>query len=791
MKRIKLSSSKFIATAVLATLLFATGVVADGLPGEYYITQRWRDLLSAYSPANNPAYMTEANYLSVRGAFSPSLGNAFILYEGGAVLPLGLYQSVGFSALGVTSNQKVIAADWDPTTGTIVEGSGTEYSDNHTHMMASWAINPWNKLSVGVNLTVYQTPNFGEPLTGLSMDVGLTYRLLNHSLLGEHLVGFTFQNIISPNVFSQADGADGESEKIELQTQSINAKISWLGKIWDRRIDAGMDIDIKDFTTQAADFGGVIVDEDGNVTKVDGDKKIEFDFNSRVGFWILRMINVYGHLGTGYWGLSGGMNVPTVFGGRDFQAAYQYTSMWEDELAHTHSIYFRGDFGMHREQIYAKKMARMAQLGPGKLYNKALTLYHSGQYWDAFFIFGRILTEHPDFFKNDFVQYYLALCQENMEMREFASQNFNEAISEYSKSPVVPLAQLGLMRVNYRETNYYGVEEEFNKIQSSTTTDSVKQAASYYMGATRMAEEKYSEAITLFSSIPLTHDDYPFAQHSLAISYALTGDINKTMEHLDNVIQFTSTSKAQKEIQNKSYLLLGYLYFDGTAAGGQSLVKAVASLRGVTTDSYYYNDALLGKAWVALKAAKWEDCKLAADELKAKSESDVIKGEAALMIAYYHMVKANYPAAVAILDPASKLLQNYRDPTETDLSTKENTYYDDRGKYYELAQKANELALVNQSSYVIEQIDSLAPVQKSGESDVIGFGKYKDSHKRSNFFGRRAESVLSDVDYALAKAQEIAGSSASSEAAAEAAEDAQELDEEMLELQRQLELLDQ
>ncbi len=784
MKNFRKKTGRLIAAASLVTLFLTSVAFADGLPGEYYITQRWRDLLAPYSPANNPAYMTEANYLSIRGAFSPSLGNAFILYEGGAVIPLGLYQSVGISALGVNSNQKVVAAEWDANNGTIVENSERTYSDNHTHFMASWAVNPWNKLSAGVNLTVYQTPNFGEPLTGLSLDLGLSYRLLNHSLLGEHLVGLTFQNLISPNIFSQA-----EDEDIQLQTLSINAKVSWLAKIWDRRIDAGIDLDIKDFTTQASDFaGGVVIDPNDSsvVKKVDGSKKVEFDFNSRLGFWILRMINIYGHLGTGYWGVSGGMNVPTVFGGRDFQAAYQFTSMWEDKLAYTHSIYFRGEFGMHREQVYARKMARKAQLGPGKLYNKALKLYHSGQYWDAFFIFGRIITEQPDFFKNDFVQYYLSLCQENMDMREFAGQNFAEAVSEYSKSPVVPLAQLGLMRVNYREGNFPTVKDEFDKIQSSTTTDSVKQAAIYYMGATKMAEEKYSEAINLFTSIPLTHGDYPFAQHSLAIAYALSGNMDKTMEHLDNVIQFTSTSKEQEEIQNKSFLLLGYLYFDGSASTGQSLAKAVASLRNVTSSSYYYKDALLGKAWVALKSANWEDCKSSAMELSKITDSDVIKGEAALMIAYYHMVKKDFASAVSVLDPAAKLLQAYKVPTKEELSARENQYYDDRSKYYEVAQKANELALVNQSSYVIEQIDSLAPIRIEEEKKVVEFGQYKDSHNRAGFFGRRAETVLSDIDYALAKAQEIAGTSSTSKQQ----ENIQELDQEMLELQRQLESLD-
>ena len=67
---------------VLFLILFSGCFVnffADGLPGEYYITQRWRDLLAGHSPATNPAFMTEENYFTTRMALSPTIHNSFII----------------------------------------------------------------------------------------------------------------------------------------------------------------------------------------------------------------------------------------------------------------------------------------------------------------------------------------------------------------------------------------------------------------------------------------------------------------------------------------------------------------------------------------------------------------------------------------------------------------------------------------------------------------------------------------------------------------------------------------
>lgn len=755
----KFSLKSIVLALLMLVTLFTSISFADGLPGEYYITQRWRDLISPYSPATNPAFMTEDEYVTVRGAFSPSLGNTFVLYEGGVTVPIGLYQSVGISVLGVNSNEPIYPAIWDATKNAIVVDEDDPFYDNHFHIMGSYAINPWNRLSLGANVIFYRIPNFGEAISGFALDLGLTYRLANHPVLGEHIVGMSFQNVLSP---------DFQFEK--MQQQSINGKISWIGKLWDRRIDLGIDLDFKDFSATAESFAGAATQNpDGSFDIKEGAKALEFDFNSRIGFWLVKMVNVYGLFGNDYIGAAAGMNVPTVFGGRDFQAAYQYMNMLGDnDIAYTHTVYFRGEFGPSREEIYAKKRALDEDAKPGDLWTKALKAYSAGEYWESMSIFGRLLTEFPDFFNNHLVVYYIGRCQEEMEMREVSMQNFFKTLSDYPASVAVPYANLGLLRLSYRDNIHDMVKEYHGKLTSSTVPDSIRAAADYYLGASYMNQGDNDQAISYFTKVPTTHDDYPFAQHSMAIAYAKKGNLDNTKLHLDNAIQFTPAAgngsyqnkeqkKAQKEIRNRSLALIGFLYFEQKKMGA-----AISALREITEDSYYYMDGLLGSSWVAFKSGKWEDVKSSADKLMSKSEHPMIRAEAAIMLAYYHMNNKDYSTAEKVLEPAEEAIRNYVSPTDTTLSAGQEKYYENRAKYAELGLKADELIKTHETSYTIDQLNILKKQADELEKEVRSYDLEKDKQKRAVFFGRNPKDIKQAANYLLGKIKDYISQSGSS-----------------------------
>ncbi|MGM0443006.1 MAG: hypothetical protein ACQEQV_02345 [Fibrobacterota bacterium] len=769
-----------LSVLLLCIFAFSFTLFADGLPGEYYITQRWRDLLSRHSPATNPAFMTEENYMTVRGAFSPTLGNTFTLYEGGVTYPIGLYQSVGFSVLGVNSQEDIKKTIFE--NGTITE-TGETFQDNHQHFMASYAINPWNKLSVGANLIYYRIPNFGDEIQGIALDAGVSYRITNNPVLGEHIAGLSFQNALSPDF-----------EFKELQQQSINAKLSWMAKLWDGKIDAGIDLDFKDFTSLDQYYDADFDPSTGKATLTPKDGALEFDFNSRVGVWLMQMVNVYGLVGNDYIGVAGGMNVPTVFGGRDFEANYQYISMYEDDDAFIHTVYLRSELGMHREQKYARRMAEKHKVNVGDLWRRAMRNYSSGNFWDAMFIFGRLNVEYPDFPKNHLATYYIGRCQEEMEMRGFATENYHRVKSEYPASTNANnLAKLGLLRLNYREDVPSEVASLHSELSAPNVADSIRHEANYYMGEQEMQNDNLQKAIQLFSKVPSTHKDYMFAQHSMSVAYARQNQFDKTKLHLDNVIQtpYTTntgtylgerTKELQESIKNRAYALLGYYYFNQ-----KQYQAAMASLSEVDSDSEYFLDALIGKAWCAFKVQNWSDCKDFATELMNETDNAVLQAEAGVMLGYYHIINKQYNEAVKVLEPISNRLATYSPPTDTVLEQKKNEYYEHRTEYFNVAEKANSLALTTYNSYVENQKDSLKNIKDEYEKKVRAYDKAVDERKRTAFFGRSPKTMEQVINYALGKAEE---QSTVSEDAEDANEDIEDLESEEEKLLRQLEQME-
>lgn len=760
-------NGKALAALFVLCVGFHADLFADALPAEFYVTPRWRDLFAGHSPTTNPAYMTEENYPTARFALSPTLQTTFLLVEFGYIQPIGLYQSIGAAYLGVTPTDDLEQTVWDPQSGTIVK-TGLTYKGANSLFMLSYAINPWSGLSVGSNLNIFHEPNFGDPKISIGIDLGISYRIIRHPLIGDHLVGIAFQNLISPGIGTG-----------EFNRQAANLKMSWLAKIWEKRIETGIDLDIKDFASKAEDFA------------FGSTKEIEFDFSYRLGFWLLRMINAYFLVGSDYWGLAGGMNVPQVNNGRDFQVLYQYTSMIKEDAINLHTIYARVDLGKHREEVYARKMARLASVGPGNLYNKARTLFSNGKYWDAFFIFGKIIVEYPDFFKNDWVQYFMGRCQEKLDMREVSIDNYDKTKKDYPRSVVVSFADLGLMRIHYRTGNGSGVANQFSRLSTPTVPDSLKNHAFYLMGEQHLVDGNYSKAIQLFELIPEEHPEYIFAQHSLAVSHALNNNLGLAVDALDNCIQGYAQTEAQKEIVNRSYVFLGYIFYEGLGGQNRSLSKAVSALRRVQMGSYYYEDALLGLAWTALGASQWADVLSYSRELSVSSNKVPIQCEGALLEAYALMMQKQYVEAVDILQPAYDKINSAAGPSDADRMQKTDIYKTDRQTYQEIGAKTNNLALTSQSSFVISQIDSLQEPQQDNLKKLKDYYLFTDEFIRRAFFARNIQTVRDDIEYALAKSQKMAGQKGIQRMIEKAGEEAEKIDDEMKKLEEELRQLDQ
>ncbi len=731
-------------------------LLADGYPGEHMITQRWHYLFSSRSALTNPAFINEENYLSLKYAFNSTLSE-FQIHELSAVYPIGLYQAAGINF--TTQNVK----PYDPTDdkGEIINGL-PKIVDGKNYITLSYANNLWKGLTLGANVTTGILSFDGETTIGIGVDFGLSYKLLAHPAIGTHIFGAALQNIIFT----------GDEQLPRTFRASLNSTY------WERKIESTIDFSVKDIGTNTA------------LWMQDSAPAIEFEINAKLGGWIMRFVNLYGLLnlsedGLEGLGFAGGLNLPSIYNGRDVSFLFQYMSIknsessTDDENVSSITLYGRVDIGKHREEIFARRAARRFDLRPNDLYTKAIELYNQGNYWDARSLFTELFVEYPDFPKNDWVSFFIGSCQENMDMGATAEKAYLKTKEQYSKSSAVSFADLGLMRVYYRDNKYDAVENQFNELNKLGVPDSVKYHGYYYMGQAELKQSNFSKAKQLFNLIPETHPDFPFAQHSAAVADAMQDNVDGALSSLENAIQYNPKTKAQKQIIDRSFVFLGYIFFEQVAAQEGSLAKAVTALRSVDKNGSYYQDALLGLGWTALKARQWADCDKAGAELVSIASNPVLKAEGLLLQAYAASMNRNYGPAVNFLKSASKELAGYNPPQQSEIEVLKADFFNLSEEYNVLAEKSYELASSRQSAIVAKSMDSLHTLQKGFQSKIDAYYKNVQNFARSSFFARNIETVKEDVEYALAKFERSASRSSIQEKNAEIDEELNKLKEEL------------
>ncbi len=715
----------------LAVLPAAAGLCvpcrADGLPGEHLLTQRWRELFAPYSALSNPSLLTEEDYPTLLGVFSPSMRNSFQTHQLSATLPIGLFQSAGLTWVRQGEPEHPSYDESFNRTGTV------KFESNA--LVLSYAANVWGRLSVGTNVTVVMQNVFGEETrysVPPGIDVGLSYRVLHHPILGYHVAGIAGRHVLQPTFETQT----GETEKLSRSLQ-----VNWDARLWEERIDVGVDFNLKDLGTESDEFLG--------------GSGLEYEGSSRLGVWILRLIKLHGLFGfgendLGYWGMGAGLNGAVLSMGRDLTAVYQYTMAVQEGLATSHSLYFRTEVGRHREEVWARKMSRLMDTTPFDLYNKAMALYYAGKYWEAFLIYGQLLGVYPEFHKNDWVSYYYSSCREEMDMRESAEEGYRDMTITYPRSDAVDPAELGIMRIAYRNDNHAMVEEQYGKLSTAGVRDSLRHHASYLMGESFLKHGRFARAEELLGAVPPGHPRYAFARHSLAIAHARQDDLEGARAALSEAMNITPLTRAQREVVNRSLLLAGYLYYEQG-----ELPEAVSALRSVPAESYYREDALLGLGWCALKARQWKDCADAGEEAARVSNKPPVQAEAKLLKGYAALMEKKYDDAVRILREAYETIREATAPSADLLQREKNTYAGIREHYAELAESAGKLSKNRPTPEMNTVLDSMGTQQKKLKSEIDRFLVYRDEFARSSFFARRLDALRGDIEYALATAEKL------------------------------------
>lgn len=715
-RKSSIRTSFFMAFLTAGYLSAAHG---QGLPGEFIISQQWRDALAKYSPLTNAAFLSNAEYTGVQLSQAFTVENTYQLTEGVFVFPY-LRHTFALSYEGEGAG-KLDATTPVESQGTIDIISNGRLSDRSNSFLLSYALNLWKGLNIGINSHFVFNDIFGKKMKAYGGDIGISYSISKDSTRGNHTFGISTQNIL-----------------LKGDTRYAGAAVlSYIGELFKKHLDLELYVIAKDIVSHTDDFIS------------DNEKKLEFDVSFKAGTWLFNFLKIYGQIGNEYAGGSAGIHSPALNKGRDLTLMYQFLFPFRTDFP-SHSIFMRSEFGDSRKTKMDKKITDKMNVIPYDLYNKAMKLFSEGQYWDAYFIFSRIVVEYPKFVKNDFVSLYSSICIERLDIRETAVSQYQRSMIKYPKSKIHPFANMGIMNIYYRQNNHNGVDEMFRLLSGPHTIDSLRYHAHYLKGETLIKEKKYKEAINLLDKIPETHQDYIYARHSMAVCAAIEDNYQTALGYLKECLGPEASTNAENETVNRTYLLIGYLLYEEN-----ELANAVAALKLIPKESYYYEDALLGIGWVALRSRKWDDCTIAGRSLIDVATSEVIKAEGELLLGYVGMIKKDYHGAAKILNEASIRLNTLTLPSESEFEYEVEKYNILRDDYERFGNRVEELATGKQEAEAIEIKDSMHIDQKEFVREIAEKQNLFDNWNRQNFFARNYEKVREDVDYAFARVLKI------------------------------------
>ncbi len=708
----------------LIVLLFQVAVKASGLTGEYLLSDQWRGISRFYSPLTNAALLTDFNYPSVKGVYSIGSDAPSRLWENEITIPIGLYRSVALS-IAAENGYPVQNYSGDFLSDPLNAKSGDPQENDNYSIFLSWASNPVGQFSYGINLKYLYMSNFGSSDKDFSFDLGCTYRIGNHPALGYHRAGLSLINCYPAEAGSISQMRYSSDLSFQYMINLFNSKFDLLSKI-DLHDIFSSNVIKKHQQPQSSSYFQFALNTFPFISLSSGFQLTDFE----------KITN---------WCLGFKVNAPQINSGRDLSIVYQITNFTSSAINANHSLFYIFEFGKHREEIFARKLALNADINAIDLYNKAMRTYYSGKYWESFFLFKRLLHQFPDFYKNDNATYYSGLCLENLDFREAAVKYLESVKEKYPSSQNIPAADLAIMRIYYRNNDYFNLAQQYQIFQNNAAPDSIRMYAFYLMGEAEMLQKNYNKAVQYFSIIQDPHPIYAYAQYSAAVArYTKDDETYSVFNHLENCISATINDN-REEIKNRAFVHSGMLFYEVN-----TLSKAVAAFRLVDSKSIFYEDALLGLGWAAVKANQWIDCYNSGKSLETYSQRPVLKAEGCLLQSYSLIMQKKYFDAEKSVQKALEIVKNYDGLSEDSIFNRKLLYENTRLLYANLGD------IISRDYEAIgNDNESMHNKQIEIKKEIDAYLLFNDESKRIKIFNLSLANIKNDIEFTLAKLKEI------------------------------------
>ncbi len=767
-------------------------------------------ITSGYALAPNGGYAApyfQADYIQDLSDFTSAMVNPALLYRvdqfyfGGGVYrwdldlddnlgyqqvsflaPIRLNQTVGATIIGTGSPIQEVKLS---QAGAITPGGISRYGDIWIVGHYGVRLFPW--FMVGANPKLLRQNQFNsDKKLGFGMDVGMYFNPIDHYRFGDLGISLTMQDIIPAMLdWKSKSDTNGVAQAASSVTQQVTTRFraglryAWLNDrlIWNGELVVdNMFVDLWKSAIDDIEFNDI---KDGTilqkVPRFSSHFKVEFIPQVWVKFgWANNNIPYVG------FNLNLILPLPEMINYVNFDTHLGY-SINETERGLTLMMKLGTDFGPTREQRESKRLYDRLILAPMNAYHEAMRLYLAGKYWEASFAFGKVLSLFPNFHLNDKATFYMGNCYRFLHMNDIAREIYKEGLAEYTTSDVRPKMLYGIQNLDYREGKYEDALKNHAFITNLYSDSEIRPDADYLAGEIHFQRKNYNAAEQYLGRIEPDAPTYLYAQYTLSIINYENGKVNAAITNLNNIVKDTTSDPSELLLVDAANNKLGQLYFEEV-----ELRKAVEAFDQVPEGSPYGDDALLGIAWSWIKVNRPEEAQKTVQRLiGAHSESALIP-EAYLVLGYSLMLQGRNEEAIDALEISLQMAKgDFAD--EEDLEVRTQRFNGYVREFSPIAQDIKKNALRRPSETTIAERTSLKTEFDKYSQESRQYFDFKLLVEDNQHFFRRKEQIISDAEYALAKAVKMIGGRREQAIIEKEIEKQEKLDEEIERLKRELE----
>jgi len=796
------SAPNFVRCCLLVLLLagtftFVEAVGEGGFDAPYFQADFTQNLTEWSSPLINPALMYRVNQMHFdlvgfyRWAFSFDAENHSLGYQNFAALfPLRRNHTLGLTVL--MGGSPIDRTDMTEH-GTITRVGTSRFQDYWFILNYSWRILP--ELTIGANVKERLQNQFGSHKLSFfpGFDAGVYYNPIDHYIFGDLGLSLCVQDLV-PTQVTWSGNATPEMTvnrfRLGVRYAQFNDNLvvaaeylvdNLLGQLYEKLGTFGENYR-EMYKAQSLEGlkGNFLIAHRGGV-------HVKYLFVPEIWFKGGWTNNNIPYVGINYNFM---FTMPEMTNYVNFDAHLGYSFMEaflkevdnRDERGFTLEGRLSVDFGPTREQNESKRLYDKLILAPMDAYNEAMRLYLAGKYWEASFAFGKVLSLFPNFHLNDKATWYLGNSYRFLYMNDIARQVYKEALEEYTTSETRSKYLYGLQALDYREGKYEDALKNHAFIINLYGESDIRPDADYLAGEIHFQRKNYNVAEQLLGGIVPGDPNYLYAQYTLAIINIENDKEQAAVQNLTYIISDTTQHASDQLLQDAANTKLGHLYYEM----GDKLRLAVEAYQRVPAGSPYGDESLLGTAWAWIKVNQANVALQTTDKIIGGYPESPLVPEAFLVKGYSLMLLKRFPEAVTALDQCIAACQRTF-ITDEDLSAKKVTFESYTQQFAPSADKIKKNALRKPTNRTLEERPELQKSFESYAKESNDFFNYTLLAKSHTKFFMRKDEVVTDAEYALAKATKRANTSRESKILEDSKKQENKIDEKLDDLKKELE----